>query len=88
VFAKLTDGTVVFYKDGYTDLRGKFNYLSLSTDAEKFIDTFSILVMSPESGTTIIEAFPPEKSTGIQRMEGQLQKQLRRDKQRAMKKLK
>jgi len=82
VFAKLSDGNVVFYKDGYTDLRGKFDYLSLSSDAEKFIEIFSLLVMSPESGTTIVEALPPAKLVGSTKQEGQLQKQLRRQKQK------
>jgi len=82
VFAKLGDGNVVFYKDGYTDLRGKFDYLSQSTDAEKFIEIFSLLVMSPESGTTIVEALPPAKQLGSAKQEGLLQKQLRRAKQK------
>jgi hypothetical protein len=30
VYAKLDDGTVRFYKDGYTDLRGCFDYASLN----------------------------------------------------------
>jgi len=59
VFAKLTDGTVAFYKDGYTDLRGKFDFISLSADASSFIFYFSILVISDKFGTTIVEAYPP-----------------------------
>ena len=30
VYAKLTNGTVRFFKDGYTDLRGRFDYASLN----------------------------------------------------------
>lgn len=30
VYAKLADGTLRFYKDGYTDLRGRFDYASLN----------------------------------------------------------
>jgi hypothetical protein len=30
VYAKLNDGTVRFFKDGYTDLRGRFDYASLN----------------------------------------------------------
>eukprot|EP00330_Aristerostoma_sp_ATCC50986_P006660 CAMPEP_0114596304 /NCGR_PEP_ID=MMETSP0125-20121206/18294_1 /TAXON_ID=485358 ORGANISM="Aristerostoma sp., Strain ATCC 50986" /NCGR_SAMPLE_ID=MMETSP0125 /ASSEMBLY_ACC=CAM_ASM_000245 /LENGTH=60 /DNA_ID=CAMNT_0001799141 /DNA_START=242 /DNA_END=424 /DNA_ORIENTATION=+ len=29
-YAKLKNGEEVFYKDGYTDLRGKFNYANKS----------------------------------------------------------
>ena len=31
VYARLADGQVKFYKDGYTDLRGRFDYASVST---------------------------------------------------------
>jgi hypothetical protein len=49
-FAKLRNGTVVFLKDGYTDLRGTFNYLNVSEDdCSKYI-MFSILVVSGEKG--------------------------------------
>jgi len=33
VYARLNNGTVRFFKDGYTDLRGKFDYASLNTGA-------------------------------------------------------
>jgi hypothetical protein len=31
VYARLRNGTVRFFKDGYTDLRGKFDYASLNS---------------------------------------------------------
>ncbi|RYD80367.1 MAG: hypothetical protein EOP84_12065 [Verrucomicrobiaceae bacterium] len=34
VYARLKNGTVRFYKDGYTDLRGRFDYASLNTGIE------------------------------------------------------
>ena len=30
VYARLSNGTIRFFKDGYTDLRGKFDYASLN----------------------------------------------------------
>ena len=30
VYAKLNNGTVRFFKDGYTDIRGRFDYASLN----------------------------------------------------------
>ncbi len=33
VYARLRNGTVRFFKDGYTDLRGKFDYASLNNSA-------------------------------------------------------
>ena len=37
VYAKLADGTVKFHKDGYTDLRGRFDYASVSTPERQAI---------------------------------------------------
>jgi hypothetical protein len=31
VYARLKNGTIRFFKDGYTDLRGKFDYASLNS---------------------------------------------------------
>ena len=38
VYARMKDGAVKFYKDGYTDLRGRFDYASLSTNELDFVD--------------------------------------------------
>lgn len=35
VYAKLKNGTVRFFKDGYTDLRGRFDYASLNGGAQQ-----------------------------------------------------
>lgn len=43
-------GKELFYKDGYTDLRGRFDYASLSSTALANADKFSILVASDELG--------------------------------------
>lgn len=63
-FAKLRNGTVVFFKDGYTDLRGTFNYLDVNeTDCTRF-SGFSILVVSAEKGSKIKECQPPQAAAG------------------------
>ncbi len=49
-FAKNNDGSVSFYKDGYTDLIGKFDYASLNTNSLSNIKKFSIFVMSDDLG--------------------------------------
>jgi hypothetical protein len=59
VFSINKDGSNRFYKDGYTDLRGAFDYASLSTDELGNVSKFSILVMSPNNGTRILETSPP-----------------------------
>lgn len=59
VYVRLADGTVKFHKDGYTDLRGKFDYASVSTPEKSPINRFSILVLSDEFGALIKETNPP-----------------------------
>ncbi len=45
VFAQLTNGRVVFYKDGYTDLRGIFDFESLCVDIVQQVSKYSVLVI-------------------------------------------
>ena len=59
VYARNAAGKPVFYKDGYTDLRGKFDYTSLSTDALDGTSRFALLVMSENHGALVKEAAPP-----------------------------
>jgi acyl-CoA-binding protein len=42
VYAKLADGSVKFHKDGYTDLRGRFDYASVNTPERQAIQRFSV----------------------------------------------
>lgn len=60
VYYRTNDG-VKFFKDGYTDLRGKFDYASVSTTGLGQIERFSILVMSEENGATVLEAAVPQR---------------------------
>ncbi len=61
VYARMKDGSVAFYKDGYTDLRGRFDYTSLSTDQLDSVARFSLLIFSEENGAVIREADPPKR---------------------------
>lgn len=61
VYARMQDGTVRFYKDGYTDLRGRFDYTSLNTNELDFVDKFSLLVLSEEHGAVVRESAPPKR---------------------------
>ena len=38
VYAKLADGSVKFHKDGYTDIRGRFDYASVNTPERRPVD--------------------------------------------------
>jgi hypothetical protein len=60
VFADV-NGTPTFYKDGYTDLRGKFDYASLSTSDLDGTTRFSVLIMSDQHGATVKELQPPKR---------------------------
>jgi len=61
VYARMRNGEVRFYKDGYTDLRGRFDFVSLSTDELDSVDKFAILVLNEEHGAVIREAEPPKR---------------------------
>ena len=60
-YARMQDGSVRFYKDGYTDLRGRFDYGSLSTNELDFVERFAILIYSDEFGAVVREAAPPQR---------------------------
>ena len=60
VYARMKGGQVVFYKDGYTDLRGRFDYTSLNTNELEQVERFAILIMSEGNGAVIREAAPPK----------------------------
>jgi hypothetical protein len=59
VYAQLKDGSIKFYKDGYTDLRGRFDYASLSTGDLQSVVKFSLLISSDRDGSMVREAMPP-----------------------------
>ncbi|QEL20900.1 hypothetical protein [Limnoglobus roseus] len=61
VYAKLADGTVKFHKDGYTDLRGRFDYASVSTPERQPVTRFAVLILSDDQGATIREVNPPQQ---------------------------
>ena len=61
VYARQKSGAVQFYKDGYTDLRGRFDHATLSTDQLDHVERFSILIASREHGALVREAAPPAR---------------------------
>ncbi|MDB4962106.1 MAG: hypothetical protein JWP01_2105 [Myxococcales bacterium] len=61
VYARKQGGQVTFYKDGYTDLRGWFEYATLSTTDLDHVERFAILVCSDQAGAAILEASPPTR---------------------------
>ena len=63
VFSKTNLGEV-FYRDGYTDIRGKFEYSQTSGDKLKDVTRFAILVQNDQYGSKILECAPPKGVTG------------------------
>ncbi|QDU85408.1 hypothetical protein Pla163_25370 [Planctomycetes bacterium Pla163] len=61
VFAKEADGSERFHKDGYTDLRGRFDYTSVSGDNASGAVRFAVLVLSDEHGAVVRELDPPTR---------------------------
>ena len=49
------------YKDGYTDLRGRFDYASLNTNELENAARLAVLVISDRFGAVVREAAPPKR---------------------------
>ena len=61
VYAKYPDDSVRFYKDGYTDSRGRFDYASVSAADAKGATRYAILVLSDEKGATLHDVAAPNR---------------------------
>jgi hypothetical protein len=61
VFAKLPNGAVRFHKDGYTDLRGRFDYASVSDDPNAGSNRYAVLVLAEQRGAMVREVTPPAR---------------------------
>jgi hypothetical protein len=60
VYARMASGEVKLYKDGYTDLRGRFDYTSLNTSEIGSVERFAVLVLSDTAGAVVREVAPPK----------------------------
>jgi hypothetical protein len=61
VYAQHDDGSVHFFKDGYTDLRGRFDYASISTDDFDRASRLALLVLSEEHGAIVLDVATPKR---------------------------
>ena len=61
VYARMNRGDVLFYKDGYTDLRGRFDYVSLNTNELDNVEKFAMMILSEDYGAIIRETSPPKR---------------------------
>lgn len=60
VYARTAAGEVRFHKDGYTDLRGVFDYATLSGGVDD-VEKLAVLVQHDELGAVIREVAPPRR---------------------------
>ena len=61
VYAQRKEGAVKFYKDGYMEVRGRFDYSSFSTNDLDVVQRFSVLILHDEDGATVKEVAPPRQ---------------------------
>lgn len=61
VYAKMDSGKVQFFKDGYTDLRGRFDYVTQNNVPISGVQKLSVLVLSQDKGAFIKEVTPPAR---------------------------
>ena len=61
VYARTKNGRVQFFKDGYTDFRGRFDYVSLNTNEIDNTERLSLLILSEAYGAVVREAAPPKR---------------------------
>jgi hypothetical protein len=64
VFYQKKQGGEAFYRDGYTDIRGKIEYAQTSGDKLKDCKRFAILVQDDKYGSKILECDPPKEVLG------------------------
>eukprot|EP00051_Salpingoeca_urceolata_P005811 m.77604 g.77604 ORF g.77604 m.77604 type:complete len:2193 (-) comp14553_c0_seq2:73-6651(-) len=66
VYSKSHHGSEEFYKDGYTDLRGRFDYITLNTKEQlNSAQAFALLVVSESHGSVVLEAKLPTGIAGV-----------------------
>jgi len=61
VYARHADGRVRFHKDGYTDIRGRFDHASVSGPPLPPVEKFAILVLDEKHGALIQEVAAPAR---------------------------
>ena len=60
VFCDSGSGRPTFYKDGFTNLVGKFNYLALNTDQLSRAQKFYLFISEEKEGCVVKECNPPK----------------------------
>ncbi|HIL70227.1 MAG TPA: hypothetical protein EYG38_10310 [Verrucomicrobia bacterium] len=61
VYARTENDEIKFHKDGYTDLRGRFDYASLNDGQIGQVSQFAMLILSENNGAVVREFDPPQR---------------------------
>lgn len=61
VYVRSAGGATRFLKDGYTDLRGRFDYVSVNGGEGGDVERLAILIMSDDYGAVVREVAPPKR---------------------------
>ena len=67
VYARLKSGTVRFFKDGYTDLRGRFDYASLNAPATVTPQPSSAAESAPANGLDY-QMLKPDELAAVEKL--------------------
>ena len=59
VYVERGDGQAAFHKDGYTDLRGRFDYASLGNGSVGGAKRIALFISHDQAGATVREVSPP-----------------------------
>mmetsp|Transcript_39411 Transcript_39411/g.37887 ORF Transcript_39411/g.37887 Transcript_39411/m.37887 type:complete len:96 (+) Transcript_39411:77-364(+) len=62
VYQKTFAGVVKFFKDGYSDLRGRFDYATLSGTSISDVEMLAIFISHDQYGSVTREVKPPAGS--------------------------
>ena len=60
VFSKCKTGEVKFFRDGYTDINGKYEYAQINSKNINDVEKFAIFVKSDDFGSVTKEWIPPQ----------------------------
>jgi hypothetical protein len=83
VFAQTSSGQTAFYRDGYTDAAGGFNYFDVKTGSISGLTRFALFVDHRELGCTMLNVDAPKGEVKIQQ-KAQLVSKAMKSKQKEM----
>ena len=79
IFTKAKNGAETFFKDGYTDINGKFDYANASGKSLEAVTKFSVLICHREYGAIISEYKLPSKGAVDERQRSDVPKRYGRE---------